>query len=69
MDGDFAPLAEYAELCRKHEGMLIIDEAHAVGIYGQRGSGSIEDRGLSHQAIVVAPQGVRKNDSDPEYVD
>jgi len=52
MDGDFAPLAEYAELCRNHQAVLIVDEAHAVGIYGQRGSGLIEAAGLSKEAFL-----------------
>lgn len=39
VDGDFAPLAEYAELCRETGAVLIVDEAHAVGIYGERGQG------------------------------
>lgn len=45
MDGDFAPLAEYAELCKETSTTLIVDEAHAVGIYGARGSGYIEQTG------------------------
>jgi 8-amino-7-oxononanoate synthase len=39
VDGDFAPVAEYAELCRETGAALIVDEAHAVGIYGERGHG------------------------------
>src|SRR3984885_13928013 len=39
VDGDFAPLAEYAALCRENEAVMIVDEAHAVGIYGERGQG------------------------------
>src|SRR2546421_4033027 len=46
MDGDFAPLAEYAALCRSAGASLIVDEAHAVGIYGARGSGLIEACGI-----------------------
>ena len=42
MDGDFAPLSDYAQLCRETETILIVDEAHAVGVYGARGSGRIE---------------------------
>ena len=42
MDGDFAPLADYAALCRSTGASLIVDEAHAVGIYGDRGSGLVE---------------------------
>jgi 8-amino-7-oxononanoate synthase len=43
MDGDFAPLAIYETLCRETDTALIVDEAHAVGIYGERGSGLTED--------------------------
>lgn len=42
MDGDMAPLAEYDAICRAHGAALIVDEAHAVGIYGPRGSGLLE---------------------------
>jgi 8-amino-7-oxononanoate synthase len=42
MDGDFAPLADYAALCHAAGASLIIDEAHAVGVYGAGGSGLIE---------------------------
>jgi 8-amino-7-oxononanoate synthase len=43
MDGDVPPLAEYADLCRQHRATLVVDEAHAVGIYGTRGSGLLEE--------------------------
>jgi 8-amino-7-oxononanoate synthase len=46
MDGDQAPLAEYAALCRSAGAELIIDEAHAVGVYGECG------RGLAGDAFV-----------------
>jgi len=39
MDGDQAPLAEYAALCRTAGAALIVDEAHAIGVYGTRGEG------------------------------
>jgi 8-amino-7-oxononanoate synthase len=45
MDGDFAPLADYAKLCRDTGTVLVVDEAHAVGVYGNRGSGWIEQTG------------------------
>jgi len=46
MDGDVAPLVEYADLCRQHGATLVVDEAHAVGIYGTRGSGLLEEHGV-----------------------
>ena len=46
MDGDFAPLAEMAELCQQYDARLIIDEAHATGIYGKNGAGMVCALGL-----------------------
>ena len=52
MDGDVAPLVEYATLCRSVGAVLIVDEAHAVGIYGARGSGLIEAEGIARDVLV-----------------
>ena len=58
MDGDAAPLAEYAAICRETGAALIVDEAHAVGIYGERGSGLIEEAGISHDVFLsINPAG------------
>lgn len=46
MDGTIAPLAEYARICRKTNTNLIVDEAHAVGVFGATGSGLIEEYGV-----------------------
>ena len=42
MDGDIAPLDTMAELCKKYDAMLMIDEAHATGVLGKTGHGSLE---------------------------
>lgn len=42
MDGDFAPLSEIVELCKKHQVWLMIDDAHATGIFGEHGIGMAE---------------------------
>jgi 8-amino-7-oxononanoate synthase len=52
MDGDVAPLAEYAALCRSAGATLIVDEAHAVGLYGAGGSGLIEASGVERDVCV-----------------
>ena len=57
MEGDVAPLAEYAALCRSAGAMLIVDEAHAVGVYGGRGSGLIEAAGIDHASLRIGQHG------------
>jgi 8-amino-7-oxononanoate synthase len=52
MDGDVAPLADYAALCQSAGAVLVVDEAHAVGIYGERGSGLIEATGVGSDVCV-----------------
>jgi 8-amino-7-oxononanoate synthase len=42
MDGDWAPLTELADLARCHDCLLLIDEAHATGIFGENGRGLSE---------------------------
>jgi len=53
MDGDFAPLAEYADLCRETGTELIVDEAHAVGIYGKQGTGYVEHTGTGNGVFLT----------------
>lgn len=39
MNGDAAPLARLAEAAQRHDAILIVDEAHAIGVLGPRGRG------------------------------
>ncbi len=52
MDGDIAPLKTYVQICQKHDINLIIDEAHSVGLYGEKGSGLIEEYGIEKQVFL-----------------
>jgi 8-amino-7-oxononanoate synthase len=51
MDGDRAPLAEMARLCEKYEAHLIVDEAHATGVIGERGEGVVQQLGLQNHCF------------------
>ena len=51
MDGDAAPLQAISALCRQYKAHLIVDEAHAVGIFGKHGAGLIQELGLEDQVF------------------
>jgi 8-amino-7-oxononanoate synthase len=42
MDGDVAPLAAILDLAKRYQAMVLVDEAHATGVLGARGSGAVE---------------------------
>ncbi len=42
MDGDEAPLREIMELAREHDALVVLDEAHATGVLGEKGRGLAE---------------------------
>jgi 8-amino-7-oxononanoate synthase len=46
MDGDTAPLPELCALCEELGAYLVVDEAHATGVYGKRGEGLVQGEGL-----------------------
>ncbi len=75
MDGDAANLLEISNLCEKYGANLIVDEAHATGVFGKNGKGLVNELGLEnkvfarvvtfgkalgcHGAIVLGSKGLR----------
>ena len=54
MDGDIAPLDLYSQMVEEYGAHLIIDDAHATGIFGKlRGSGLCEHFGIEKQALAI----------------
>lgn len=53
VDGDLAPLRELHAVCRRHGALLLVDDAHAVGLLGPGGAGAVAAAGLSGQPDVV----------------
>ena len=53
MDGDLAPLKELSAMAAKHNGWLMVDDAHGFGVLGEQGGGLVEELNLSHQQVPV----------------
>ncbi len=52
MDGDIAPLKEIAGLARSFDAGLLVDEAHALGVFGPEGRGLAATQGVEPDLIV-----------------
>ncbi len=53
MDGDRAPLGELVRLKQQFDCVLLVDEAHATGLFGATGSGLVEEAGVTAEVELV----------------
>ena len=53
MDGDCGHIKEICDLAKKYKAMTYIDEVHAVGLYGEKGAGKLEQLGLQDKVDIV----------------
>jgi 8-amino-7-oxononanoate synthase len=53
MDGDIAPLSDICELARRHSCVVMVDEAHATGVFGKTLCGMVEECGVEDGVDVV----------------
>ncbi|MFQ5952016.1 MAG: 8-amino-7-oxononanoate synthase [Candidatus Omnitrophota bacterium] len=53
MDGDLAPISKIARLKKKYNTLLMVDEAHATGVFGEKGSGLVEEAGTAEDVDII----------------
>ncbi len=53
MEGDFAPLAEINVLAKRYGAEMVVDEAHATGVFGPEGRGRVAQLGLEDEIFAV----------------
>jgi len=60
-DGAMAPLRELHQVCRRHGALLIVDEAHGLGVRGEGGRGLVHEVGLAGAPDVVVTTTMSKS--------
>ena len=49
MDGDCAPLPQISQMCQQHDAWLMVDDAHGIGVLGDKGQGSLGGKKIAAQ--------------------
>jgi glycine C-acetyltransferase len=53
MEGAIAPLPDLADICRRHDAVLVVDDSHATGVLGATGRGTAEHFGMVGQIDII----------------
>jgi 8-amino-7-oxononanoate synthase len=53
MDGDIVKLDEIVKTAKKHNGVIILDDAHGIGVLGKTGAGTVEHFGLKDEVDII----------------
>lgn len=53
MDGDIAPMNELVEIAQKHDALLMVDDAHGLGVLGDKGMGVCDLFGLNESQVPI----------------
>ncbi|HXW97371.1 MAG TPA: glycine C-acetyltransferase [Gemmatimonadales bacterium] len=53
MEGSIAKLPDLAEVCRRHDAVLVVDDSHATGVLGKSGRGTAEHFGMLGQIDII----------------
>src|SRR5207237_6783920 len=68
MDGDLTPLTDIADIAQRHAAVLVVDEAHATGLWGAGGSGRVEALGMRDRVLATVHTGGKSLGSGGAWV-
>jgi 7-keto-8-aminopelargonate synthetase-like enzyme len=53
MDGDIAPVPEIVRLAQEHDALVMIDDAHGIGVLGAKGRGTLEHHDIEPDSVAI----------------
>lgn len=61
MDGDIAPLPEIVRLAEQYDAFVMVDDAHASGVLGENGRGTVHHFGLDGKVHIQVARSARRS--------